>query len=539
MHVIREKQTDESFLHHDASMNCAICTDLIEDFDLLGVVLGKKGVLGVLSACDVRGRSDVQARIELLQTSGQPVSVHKICRKRLIDLRNLNDDEKPPPAKKTRSSDEAFNWKTCCLFCGCPSPENSKKQVCLVQTIELRQNILDVCRLRPNDENLTAVAHRVQNVIDLVAAKARYHKVCSSGFYKVKQSAEELEVNRDEKAQLHELERKPGKPKDLIATRAFDSTCDWLESTAEPLFLHEVEAYMANIAGDHMWSRRYIQEQLLERYGDHVEITNEGYRNIVRLKDMARWIINDQWYRDRKPTYEEEKRRIVLAAAKIIKEDIREMNYDKSFYPDEISIADPQEGKKWIPKSLNVFLENMIESEKKQNSIGQCLVSAVRPRSAILPVPFGVGVEMDHIFGSRWNTSQLYDLGFSISYDEVNRYKQSVLQSRRVEDIIPDSDSAFTQWTGDNADSPTRTLDGKNTFHGMGCIAVSTPIANSTDPHSSLVPHLPLIKRMGRLPVQNLTHDKGIPIVPFTGPKKVDYQSSYSNLEMRFPNAVF
>ena len=47
MHVIREKQTDESFLHHDASMNCAICTDLIEDFDLLGVVLGKKGVLGV------------------------------------------------------------------------------------------------------------------------------------------------------------------------------------------------------------------------------------------------------------------------------------------------------------------------------------------------------------------------------------------------------------------------------------------------------------------------------------------------------------
>ena len=161
----------------------------------------------------------------------------------------------------------------------------------------------------------------------------------------------------------------------------------------------------------------------------------------------------------------------------------------------------------------------MIESEKKQNSIGQCLVSAVRPRSAILPVPFGV-VEMDHIFGSRWNTSQLYDLGFSISYDEVNRYKQSVLQSRRVEDIIPDSDSAFTQWTGDNADSPTRTLDGKNTFHGMGCIAVSTPIANSTVPPSSLVPHLPLIKRMGRLPVQNLTHDKGIPIVPFIGPKK-------------------
>ena len=35
-------------------------------------------------------------------------------------------------------------------------------------------------------------------------------------------------------------------------------------------------------------------------------------------------------------------------------------------------------------------------------------------------------------------------------------------------------DSKFTQWIGDNNDHNVWTIDGKNTFHGMGITAVGT-----------------------------------------------------------------
>ncbi len=41
---------------------------------------------------------------------------------------------------------------------------------------------------------------------------------------------------------------------------------------------------------------------------------------------------------------------------------------------------------------------------------------------------FGVGVEMDHVFDSKWLINDLSHLRFSISYDEVVRYKLSVIQ---------------------------------------------------------------------------------------------------------------
>ena len=309
------------------------------------------------------------------------------------------------------------------------------------------------------------------------------------------------------------VKRSVGRPKDSLMSEAFDMTCEWLESQAEPMSLSEVEEHMISIVdSDHMCSRKYLKKQLLEKYGDHIEFTSDGYRDIVCLKNMAERIINDSWYAERKENATEDKYRIIEAAAKLIRAEIREMKFSKDVYPDDESIADPEEGLKWIPKSLRMLLEPVIDSKQKQDTLGQCIVYAARHKTAILPVPFGVGVEMDHVFGSEWLTSQLYDLGFSISDDEVKLYKQSVLQAESIEDVIPNSLTAFTQWGGDNADHPTRTIDGKNTFHGMGCIAISTSKT------SNMVPPLPPVKRMKRLPVSELTSNKGMPIYQYVAP---------------------
>ena len=72
----------------------------------------------------------------------------------------------------------------------------------------------------------------------------------------------------------------------------------------------------------------------------------------------------------------------------------------------------------------------------KQTSIGHAIIQAARPRSVITPTLFGLGVELDHVFGSKWLINELSRLGFSVSYDEVTRYKQSVIQSENRDNLL-------------------------------------------------------------------------------------------------------
>ena len=169
--------------------------------------------------------------------------------------------------------------------------------------------------------------------------------------------------------------RHVGRPEDPVISSAFQKTCEWLESIAEPKALQEIEEYMSNIIGEeHMCTRKWLQHKLIQTYQENISISLDGYRNIVCLKDMANRIINDKWYAERKKSIVDEKDRIILAAAKLIHADIREMKYNNSFYPDEASISSVEEGMKWLPKSVIKFLEVLISSKMKQNIIGQCLV---------------------------------------------------------------------------------------------------------------------------------------------------------------------
>jgi len=69
----------------------------------------------------------------------------------------------------------------------------------------------------------------------------------------------------------------------------------------------------------------------------------------------------------------------------------------------------------------------------------------------------------------------LSTLGFCVSYDEVVRYKQSVLQfvPGYVEELLTSDNRPFMQYFADNVDHNVRTLDGRGTFHGMDVISVS------------------------------------------------------------------
>ena len=116
------------------------------------------------------------------------------------------------------------------------------------------------------------------------------------------------------------------------------------------------------------------------------------------------------------------------------------------FYPSNDDICDVDAACQWLPLMLQMFLQPIVKVTVKRAAIGQCLVRAARPWSVIPPLLFGLGAELDHIFGSKWLINELFRLGYYISYDEVTRFKQNSIVSSNVEDVLPKHSGSVTQW---------------------------------------------------------------------------------------------
>ena len=177
---------------------------------------------------------------------------------------------------------------------------------------------------------------------------------------------------------------------------------------------------------------------------------------------MASYIISKR-LNDKKGDTEDETESIIKAAADLIKSEIREMKYDSEYYPTCQDVVD----RNWIPKSLVKFLSMFKLSDLRQESIGQCIANGTSQK-IMPPILLALGVGLDHIYGSKWLIDELFRLGFTVSYTEVTKYKQACSQvpiDQQIISLCPEE--IFTQFVADNTDHNIRTLDGKETFHGM------------------------------------------------------------------------
>ena len=197
---------------------------------------------------------------------------------------------------------------------------------------------------------------------------------------------------------------------------------------------------------------------------------------------MANCIINEKWYEKRQINVDDEAKRIVITAAKLIQEEIRDAKLSLDSYPNKDDITDSiNENSCWKSNLLNTLLSYIVPETVKSSSICQCIIRPSRPRTALPPLLFGLGIECDHVFGSKWLVNELFKLGFSISYSEVNRLKKSLVANQAIgNSIINSYPRVFTQFAGDNVDHNIRNLDGSGTFHGMGVIAISSPFPGNS-----------------------------------------------------------
>lgn len=496
-----EKTIDETL--------CVICQDADEISNLRNCTGGIESLLTYSKTFDFK---QLSIYLSTKKKAGQSVKIHEECqknagnhvRKRKKDP-NFNVNFLPKvPKMATRKSIDEFDWKKQCLFCGKPCTLDEKhvgrRQVWCVTFLHYRDTILKMCdAARQNDEWAEQVRRRVINCTDLVQAEARYHDDCRKNFCRLKDN----------------LSSQAGRPTNSVQKINFEKLCDWLECESEVYSLTELHEKMIEIAGSDgdVWSRKWMRTKLKEKYGSLLFFTEvAGKSDVVCFKYDLTNLVNNKWYEDRKSSVDDEAKRIIEQAAKLIQGQIRAKKFDNLNYPSYSEISDINMNKSWIPSYLRLFLETLITKDLKQASIGQAIVSAVKPRSAMSPIMFGLGIEVDKVFGSRWLLTELNRLGFSIGYNEVVRYKQSVVCNENISDFLNTNlPGSFSQWSADNVDHNTCTIDGKGSLHGMGIVVSSTP--------GTFVEGMTPIKRQKMLKAHEATHSQKIPVVQYDIPE--------------------
>lgn len=113
--------------------------------------------------------------------------------------------------------------------------------------------------------------------------------------------------------------------------------------------------------------------------------------------------------------------------------------------------------------------------------------------------------------GSKFLINVLHRLGLSVSYDEIYRYKHSVVQCDASAKPNPHLFD-FVQYAADNVDHDVCSLDGLATLHAMGIVSISYHNDNTTERD---IPENP-VPRMKILKAADVATRNKIPVLPCT-----------------------
>ena len=298
---------------------------------------------------------------------------------------------------------------------------------------------------------------------------------------------------------------------------------------SELLTLHDIAAKAEALNGgdSEIYSEKWLKHKLIERYGEHIQFCQVmGKTNVVCWKEMAAYIVNEKWQESQT---EDKCEHIVVQAAKLLRTVIRECSYQTGTYPSTSEISNLNEAMKWLPDLLVLFMDHLIFSEEKKVALGHCIVQAVRPRTTIAPIPFGIGVSVDSVCASKYLLNLLYSLGLSVSYDEVRRFKHSAMSSKGLHG--PQSfPGTFTQYAADNLDHNVCSLDGSGTLHAMGIISISNTVDfNATENQTPTV-----IERVKVLPAAEVAKFNETKLVHYYPPTDstfdLTFKSNFHNI---------
>jgi len=388
----------------------------------------------------------------------------------------------------------------------------SEHKLIPVRTMDFQNKILKACD-EFKGEWADIVRGRVLFVQDLPAADAVYHNICSVNFRTGKQVPIVFQQAIEQRAAKCKKISGSGRPKDSKKSEAFQAVVEYLENNDdEQVTINDLISKMKEYLQDtdiEPYSFPHMKSELKKHFSDRIIITEiNGKQNVVTFHTTASNILHNfhqQTMQDKK----DEKTHIIEAAAKFIKQDIKDLDQTRNTYPTAAEIS-TETALEFVPPSLQQLLNTIFcgkDRSTKIASIGQAIMQATRPRILLAPLQIGLGVQMHHHFQSKFLVDSLYHHGFSCSYSEVKKYERSSSVAHGTE-IQNFSANNFIQYSADNVDHNVRSIDGKGTFHGMGIIAMVTPGTKS----SRTIPRVKVtsgdIASVGRINVQHFFSER-------------------------------
>ncbi|KAF4527646.1 hypothetical protein B566_EDAN010870, partial [Ephemera danica] len=269
---------------------------------------------------------------------------------------------------------------------------------------------------------------------------------------------------------------KAGRPVEKIKQAALQQLIEYLDDNEDCQYsIVELEKIMQKLAGHiDIYSGWYLQNKLQDHYGEDLIVTEiTGKCNIITLRTSSHKIIHDHWYSEKCTNANDEKLRIIAAAAAIISEDIMSVYYENDYYTPP-SLEQLQND---IPATLQKFLHLILNGKKVRQkinmkiiSIAHAIISAMRPRTFLSPLQVASGIWLHKTFASKTVINLFHQLGYCSSYQEVQRFELSAtkLETTKIS-------GGFIQHVFDNADINVATLTGHGTFHCLGGIVCVTP----------------------------------------------------------------
>ena len=379
--------------------NCCICGNVISDQD--SSTLTQKG-------CNTL--NSIDASINALPG----LKIHKRCRIELIRPPKAEPPSQASHAQRSlqlRSSNKSvFNSQEHCIFCGKEAVTYDKigkrklsDEIFCVRTYEFQDTLTSICKQR-NDEWSQTVFGRIQYLQDLHAADVVYHQSCSSNFRTTKSIPKQYSTDYH-KNEPKEKKQRGGRPVNTIKEEAFAKVVNYLvENEDEQLTISDLSNKMAEFLErpEEAYSQIYMKKKLEDHFGQRIVISSSKQMpNVVTFHNTVKSIIQEFYDQPKDADDEQEKERIIKAAAKLIKTEIKNMDVPNNHYPTTDQFSSVQAAVSFVPELLQTFLKDLITAKDiqlKLASLGQALIQAARPRSILAPLQLGLAVQLHHLF---------------------------------------------------------------------------------------------------------------------------------------------
>ena len=431
------------------------------------------GIRKLIQSAEERGDEEVHLAIIDNSKSGS-VNAHQSCYctytskekiQRIKNKRKSDGDNSNASPRKTRLMTQSFrspnlghsfDFKTLCIFCGQEClPVNIKHPDRWDRVVEcmtnersdipsFRQTILDIADQR-NDDAARRVKYHASNVIDLPGADAQYHLRCYRAFVKVPKHSELSSVSDD------------------ACEDALNAVLSLMHADRSRLW-NSIELHKLYVENGGDLSRRAMLSNLTNCLGDDgILLRVNGCAPIVGFKDTVGSTI--QMVKADDSDYVDDLVRKIRTEARSMKYD--SANYDLSQFTRTSTIENTS------PTLLKLVAELVSGGEVTKKAV--CLSQAIQSHvtSTRNQTTLGLAVKLHHHHGSSELVRTLHEFGFSVSYDEVRRFKKSAAK------LIGDDKDILYKFVGlnsrvgiisgwfDNLDLQVCTPNGQRNTHVM------------------------------------------------------------------------